>query len=102
MMKRFPTQKTNKQITFKKLLLTFLVCASVVSWMGISTLFADEDDPAGNKENTEQSFQNAAQKQHAKNVAIKAAVQDPDVIAAIEEAKKVEILKRLGPCLKKR
>ncbi len=88
MMKRFPTQKTNKQISFKKLLLTFLVCASVVSWMGLSTLFADEDDPADNKENTEQSFQNAAQKQHAKNVAIKAALQDPDVIASIEEAKK--------------
>ena len=87
MMKRFPTQKMNKQICFKKLLLTFLVCASVVSWMGISTLFADENDPVDNKENTEQRFQNAAQKQHAKNVAIKAALQDPDVIAAIEEAK---------------
>ena len=88
MFKQFPTKKTNRQISFKKLLLTFLVCASVVSWIGISSLFADEDDPADNKENTELSFQNAAQKQHAKNVAIKAALQDPDVIAAIEEAKK--------------
>ena len=88
MIKRFQTQKSNTQISLKKMLLTFLVCASFVSWMGISTLFADEDDPADNKENTELSFQNAAQTKHAKNVAIKAALQDPDVIAAIEEAKK--------------
>ena len=88
MMNRFPTQKTNKPIFLKKFLLTFLVCVSVVSWIGISTIFADEDNPNNNSENTELSFQNAAQAKHAKNVAIKAALQDPDVIAALEEAKK--------------
>ena len=88
MIKRLPTQKSNTQISLKKMLLTFLVCVSFVSWMGISTLFADEDDPADKMENDELSFQNAAQEKHAKNVAIKAALKDPDVIAAIEEAKK--------------
>lgn len=87
MMRLFPTVITKKQISLNKFLVAFLVCASVVTWIGISTLFADEDDPADNMENTELSFQNAAQAQHAKNVAIKAALQDPDVIAAIEKAK---------------
>jgi len=84
----FPTGKTKKQISFKKILLAFFVCAWVVTWIGISTLQADEDDPADNMENTELSFQNAAQEKHAKNVAIKAALEDPDVIDAIAEAKK--------------
>jgi hypothetical protein len=88
MIEKCPAEKTKKQISLKKLILTFFVCASVVSWIGISTLFADEDDPADNMENTEPSFQNAAQEQHAKNVAIKAALQDPKVIEAIENAKK--------------
>ena len=83
----FPTEKTKKQISLKKLILTFFVCASVVSWIGISTLFADEDDPADNMEDNELSFQNAAQEQHAKNISIKAALQDPKVIEAIEKAK---------------
>jgi hypothetical protein len=83
----FPTGKTKKQISLKKFLLTFFVCVSVVTWIGISTIFADEDDPADNMENTEHSFQNAAQEQHAKNIAIKAALQDPKVIEAISKAK---------------
>ncbi len=83
----FPTAKTKKRISLNKFLLAFLVCASVVTWIGISTLFADEDDPADNMENTEYSFQNAAQKQHAKNLAIKATLQDQAVIDAIAKAK---------------
>jgi len=83
----FPTGKTKNQIYLKKFLLAFFVCASVFTWIGISTLFADEDDPADNMENTEHSFQNAAQEQHAKNIAIKAALQDPKVIEAISKAK---------------
>ena len=83
----FPTGKTKKQISLKKILLAFFVCASMVSWIGISTLFADADDPADNMENNELSFQNTAQEQHAKNVAIKATLQDPNVIEAIEKAK---------------
>lgn len=84
----FPTGKTKNQISLKKFLLAFFVCASVVTWIGISTIQADEDDPANNVENTELSFQNAAQEQHAKNIAIKAALQDDAVITAISEAKK--------------
>ena len=66
---------------------TIFVCVSVVTWVGISTILADEDDPADNMDNTELSFQNAAQQQRIKNVAIKAAFEDPDVINAISEAK---------------
>jgi hypothetical protein len=78
----FPTGKTKKQIPLKKFLLAFFVCASIATWIGISTIFADEDDPA---DNTEASFQNPAQAQHANNVAILAALQDPDVIKAKED-----------------
>lgn len=77
----FPTGRTKKQIPLKKFLFALFVCASVVTWIGISTIFADEDDPA---DNTETSFQNAAQAQHAHNVAILAALQHPDVIEAKE------------------
>ena len=82
MIRLFPTAKTKKQIPLKKFLLVFFVCASVVTWIGISTIFADEDDPA---DNTEASFQNPAQAQHAKNVAILAALQHTDVIKAKED-----------------
>lgn len=84
----FPTGKTKKQISLKKFLLAVFVCASVVTWIGISAIFANEDDPADNMENTELSFQNAAQEKHAKNVAIMAALQDPKVVEAISKAKK--------------
>ena len=87
MIRLFPTAKAKKQIPLKKFLLVFFVCAAVVTWIGISTIQADEDDPADNMENTEVSYQNGAQQQRTKNVAIKAALQNPRVIAAIEEAK---------------
>jgi hypothetical protein len=83
----FQTKKTEKLISIKKFLLALFVSVSVVAWIGIATLLADEDDPAENMENTEVHFQNAAQEQHARNVAIKAALQDPDVIDAISKAK---------------
>ena len=82
MIRLFPPVKTKKQIPLNKFLLVFFVCASVVTWIGISTIFADEDDPA---DNTEASFQNLAQAQHAKNVAILAALQHTDVIKAKED-----------------
>ena len=78
----FPTGKAKKQIPLNKFLFAFFVCASVVTWIGISTIFADENDPV---DNTETSFQNAAQAQHANNIAIMAALQDPDVIDAKKE-----------------
>jgi hypothetical protein len=83
----FPAGKTTKQIPLKKFILVSFVCAAVVAWIGISTIQADDDDPADNTENTEVGYQNGAQQQRTKNVAIKAALQDPRVIAAIEEAK---------------
>ena len=83
----FPVGKTKTQIPLKKLLLAFFVCAAVVTWIGISTIQADEDDPADDTENTEVGYQNGAQQQRTENVAIKAALQNPRVIAAIEEAK---------------
>jgi hypothetical protein len=83
----FPAGKTKTQIPLKKLLLAFFVCAAVVTWIGISTIQADEDDPADDTENTEVGYQNGAQQQRTENVAIKAALQNPRVIAAIEEAK---------------
>ncbi len=79
--------KAKKQIPLKKFLLAFFVCASAATWIGISTLLADEDDPADDTENTEVGYQNGAQQQRTENVAIKAALQDPRVIAAIEKAK---------------
>ncbi len=87
MIRLFPTAKAKKQIPLKKFLLAFFVCAFVVTWIGISTIQADEDDPADDTENTEVGYQNGAQQQRTKNVAITAALQDPRVIAAIDKAK---------------
>lgn len=83
----FQTGKTKKKIFFKRFLLAFFVCAAVVTWIGISTILADEDDPVDNMNDNEVDFQNVAQEQHAKNVAIMAALKDPDVIEAISDAK---------------
>jgi len=82
----FQNGKTKKKI-LKRFLLAFFVCAAAVTWIGISTIWADEDDPADNMNHNEGDFQNAAQQQHAKNVAIKAALQDSEVIEAISDAK---------------
>jgi hypothetical protein len=86
MIGRFQTAKTKKMI-LKRFLWTFFVCAAAVTWIGISTLLADENDPVDHMNNHAVDFQNAAQEQHAKNVAIKAALQDPEVIEAISDAK---------------
>jgi hypothetical protein len=83
----FHTAKAKNQISLKKILLTFFVSASFVTWIGISTLFANEDDPAEEMQNTEHSFQNSAQERHAKNIAIKATLDDPEIIEAISKAK---------------
>jgi hypothetical protein len=80
----FSTGKAKKQISIKSFLATFFVCVSVVTWIDISTILADEDDPADNMDNTELSFQNPAQVQHANNVATQAALQHSAVIAAKE------------------
>jgi hypothetical protein len=87
MIRLFPTDTTKKQLSLKKFLLTFFVCASVITWIGTATLQADENDPGDNMQNNEVNFQNAAQAQHAKNIAIKAALKDPAVMEAISNAK---------------
>lgn len=87
MIRLFATYTTKKQLTFKKFLLVFFACASVATWIGISTIQADESDPGEYMENNEVNFQNAAQERHAKNIAIKAALKDDAVIDAISEAK---------------
>jgi hypothetical protein len=89
MIRLFQTGQT-KKISFKKLILTLFICASVVTWIGVSTLLANEDDPADDTENTEPSFQNATQEQRARNVAIKATLQDEEVMDAVREAKEDE------------
>ena len=69
------TEKNKKNISVKYLLLTFFVCISMVAWLGISDLRADEGDPENNT--------NDAQTQRLENVASEAALQeaalkDPD------------------------
>jgi len=78
------TGKNKKKISDKYLFLTFFLCISMVAWLGISDLRADEDDPDNNSDEYEVRFQNAAQAQHADNVARQAALQDPTVIELIE------------------
>jgi hypothetical protein len=87
MIRLFATHKIKTQVSFKKSLWALLLCASAAAWIGISTVQADENDPGDNMENTELTFQNAAQEQHAKNLAIKATLQDEAVMSAISQAK---------------
>ena len=71
------TEKNSQKISVKYFLLTFFVCLSMVAWLGISDLRADEDDPDNNSDEYEVRFQNAAQAQRTDNVARQAALQDP-------------------------
>jgi hypothetical protein len=72
MIRLFSKAKTKMQISIRYLLSIFLLCAAVVIGIGSSSLRADADP----------RFQNEAQTQHAQNIAIEAAFQDQDVIAA--------------------
>jgi hypothetical protein len=76
--------KNEKKISTKYLFLIFFVCVSMVAWLGISELKADENDPDGNPDEYEVRYQNAAQAQRTDNVARQAALQDPEVIDLIE------------------
>ena len=73
------------QFRFSKINMITLICSIIclLVWTGISGLHATEDD---SDDNTTASFQNQAQAQHANNVATNAALNDPDVIAAIDKA----------------
>ena len=86
----FATDTTKKQSRLKKLLLVFFLCAFVAPWIGISTLLADETDPGKYTENNEMNFQNAAQERHAKNLAIKIALKDKDLMNEISDLRDEE------------
>ncbi len=75
MIELLSAEKNKLKISAKYLLLVFFVCISMVAWFGLTDLRADEP---------EVTFQNAAQAQHADNVARQAALQDPKVIELIE------------------
>jgi hypothetical protein len=79
-----PLSKGKNKISAKYLLLTFFVCLLMVAWLGLSDLKADVDDPDNNPDDYPVRFQNAAQAQHADNVARQAALQDPTVVELIE------------------
>lgn len=85
-----PTCTNKKQLSLIKFLLALFICGSVATWIGISTLQADENDPGEYMENHEVNFQNAAQEQHAKNLAIKAVLQNSDLMEEISDTKKNE------------
>ena len=76
--------KNKKKISINYCLLTVFVCLSMIAWLGLSDLRADADGPEDNTDKYEVRFQNAAQAQHAENVARQAALQDPEVIKLIE------------------
>ena len=75
MVRLLSTGKNLKKISSKYVLLTFFFCISMVAWFGLTDLRADEH---------EAGFQNAAQAQHADNVARQAALQDDEVVELIE------------------
>ena len=76
-----PKGKVGKQISIQNLFSIFLVGTFIVTGIGISGLWANED----NTENF--SYQNAAQAHHARNVAKLATFQDADVAEAFARAK---------------
>jgi len=78
---------TKKQLSLKNFILTFFICIAVVTWIGLSAIQADENDPGDYVENSKVNFQNAAQRRHAKNVAIKAVLKDDEVMKEISDLK---------------
>lgn len=86
----FATDTAKKQPALKRILLAFIIFAAAALWIGISAIQADETDPGDYTENNEVNFQNAAQKRHAKNLAIKMALQNDDLMNEISDAKKNE------------
>ena len=81
------TEENKKKISVKYFLLTFFVCLSMVAWLGISDLMADEDDPDNNSDEYEVRYQNAAQAQRTDNVARQGALQDPLVNDLIDQGR---------------
>ena len=81
------TWKNEKKISTKYLFLTFLVCVSMVAWLGISDLKADDNDPDNNPDEYEVRYQNAAQAQRTDNVARQGALQDPLISDLIDRGR---------------
>ena len=73
-----------KQISIKNLLSILMVGIFIVIGIGVSGIWANEDDT---ENNFDFSYQNAAQAQHAHNVAIQATLQDAEVAEAIARAR---------------
>jgi uncharacterized membrane protein YgcG len=71
------TVKIQKKISARYIFVTFFVCISMVAWLGLSDLRADEDDPDDNDNGSEVILQNSAQEKKADDVARQAALQDP-------------------------
>ena len=86
----FDTDTAKKQRSLKKFLLAFFICAVIAPWIGISTIQADENDPGEYTENNEVNFQNAAQERHAKNLAIRMALKDDDLMQDVRDLKEEE------------
>lgn len=70
--------------SIKFMILAVCVAIGLTAWMAIAKLQAAED----HMDYPDSSFQNAAQAQHAHNLAIEATLQDPRVARAIARAKK--------------
>jgi len=85
MMGLLSTGKNKKKISVKYLFLTIFVCISMVAWLGISDLKADENDPDNNPDEYEVRYQNAAQAQRTDNVARQGALQDPMINELIDQ-----------------
>ncbi|MBW2449809.1 MAG: hypothetical protein JRE92_05225 [Deltaproteobacteria bacterium] len=84
------TDTVKKHCSLKRLLLAFFIFAVIGPLIGISTIQADENDPGEYTENKDVNFQNAAQERHAKNLAIKMALQDDDLMQDIRDLKDEE------------
>ena len=81
---KFSVRNPIKPGSIKFMILTVCVVICLTAWLAIAKLQASED----NMDHPDASFQNAAQAQHAQNVAIQATLQDPRVAKAIACAKK--------------
>jgi len=79
-----PKGKFGKQISIKSQLLATIVGLFIITGIGISGLFANEDNT---DYNFDFNYQNPAQTLHARNVAKMATFQDPEVMEAFARAK---------------
>ena len=84
MIRLFPIYTNRRKLSLKQIFLVFLISASAITWIDISTIQAEEVAPGDYVGTTEVNFQNATQEQLARNIAIEAALKDEPVTAAIQ------------------